>query len=403
MAIGSSPYALGGIVTLSVFFNDVEFPFTKQSLLGFLHMSESSKIEIPMVRMQLTDGIGFLAGNPGALVEGAKLRVDVTARDMDSFSRTFRVNSLHVTQDKSGDKIDMDGYLDFPKFWVETTNKNFMGLSSSQVLEQMALYVGLKYVGTNTSDTQNWHGGLDRIHTFCGKVADHGYASESSCMKLAVGLNGSLLYQDVSTLDVANPKTVFTIGSIVPGKIPAVSHLPRNSGGASNRRTGYKQTMLEYSMVREDLYRMHSNMQVNVDEGGEVNVNASIRSLISSGRQMFSAIDYGNVNDNYHRALYQNKRGTGLFSVGLDLVTPVPTVTNPGITIFDTVSVEAPQEIQEISGSYIVVSHAIMVTDQQYNEKFELTRRSAASNQTQVSSQSVVFEPVLSSLFKDIP
>ena len=380
---GSDPYNLDGVIQLSAFFNGVEFPFTKQSLLGFVHMSESSKLAIPMLRMQVSDGIGFLRNNPNALVEGAQVALTVTARGLDTYSRTFRVNSMHIEQTQSaGEQIDFDGYLDYPKFWIETTANHYPNSTSSQVLRAYATYCGLQFAGDETNDAQQWHGGLKRIHRFCGDIANHGYVDDASCMKLAVTLDGSMRYRNVATLDVASPVATFSIGSIAAGKIPVVSHKPRNTGGASNRRSGYRQTMLEYSTMRSDLYRMHTNMQVNVDEGGAVNLNPGVRSSVVSGFQLASPIDYGNVGDNYHRAFYQNRRGTGLFNVGLDIVTPLPTVTNPGISIFDTVTVEAPQEFLEQSGSHVVVSHAIAIDPSSYNEKFELTRRSAASTQS---------------------
>lgn len=401
LGTGSYPYVQGDVLQLSIYFNGVEFPFTPASQLGYLHMSESSKIAIPMVRLQLVDGIDFLASNPGALVEGAQLTAVIIARTNDSFKRVFRVNSLLIEPNKSGNVIDLDGYLDYPKYWIETTNNHYMGQSTSQVLSNLAQYVGLSFTGIDTNDAQGWHGGLSRIHQFCTHLASHGYIDDASCMKRAVTLDGTFLYQNIATLDVASPKATMSIGTIEDGKLPIVSHLPRNLGGATNRRSGYRQTMLEYSMMRSSLYRLHTNLSVNVDEGGEVNLNSDVRSLLVQGTQMVGHLDYGNTNDSFHRAFYQNKRGSDLYNVGLDVVTPVPTVTSPGLTIFDTVSVEAPQEIQEQSGSYVVVSHAIMLDKTQYHEKFELARRSAASNApTNVNANS--YDSPSSNLYTDI-
>lgn len=399
MAVSKSPYSLDGVIKLSMFFNGVEFPFTKQSLLGHVHMSESSKLEIPMVRVQLTDGIGFLQNNPKALVEGARLTIEVAARNVDFYTREFRVNSLHVTQRAEGDQIDLDGYLDFPRYWIETISNNFVNQSSDSVLREVAAYCGLNYSGTETADAQTWHGGLERIHRFCGDVASHGYVSDASCMKLAVGLDRVMRYKDVSVMDVAAPKATFALGTFAPGKIAVISHLPKNSGGAANRKSGYRQTMLEQSMVRDKIYRTHSGLPVNVDEGGEVNLNKEVRASVTKGAQLVAPIDYGNVNDNYNRALYQNKRGTGLFTVGLDVVTPAPTITAPGISVFDTVFVEAPRELVEITGAYLVVSHAIMITSQQYHEKFELTRRSAASPESRSADGS--YDPPTTNLYEE--
>lgn len=384
---GKHPHAIAGIARVSVFFNGVEFPFTRQSLFGFAHMVESSKLAIPMIRLQLTDGIDFLASNPDAMVEGAELRITVTARDTDTYTRLFRVNFLSVSPDKVGNVIDLDGYLNYTKYWIETINSHFIAAPSSEVLRRVSEYTGLKYLGVETSDTQRWSGGLRKIHTFCTDVANHGFRSESSCMKRAVTLKGEFLYRDISVLGDTGISSIFSIGSVEQNKLPVVSYYPRNVGGSPNRRTGYRQTLVEYSTCRPTLYRVHKGMQVSVNEGGDVNINPSIRSSVLKGNQWCAPIDYGNLNDNYHRAFYQNSRGTSLFSVGLDVITPLPTVSNPGLTVFDTVKVEAPQEIQELAGTYIVVSHSILIDVGQYHEKFELTRRSTASNQTRVATR----------------
>jgi hypothetical protein len=398
------PYALKDVVQVSLFINDIEFPFTKQSTLGFVHLSESSKLSIPMLRVQVIDNIGFVRKNPNALVEGALVRVEIIARGIDSFTREFRINSLTLGQDNLGYVIDFDAYLNFPKFWIETTDKIYVKESSSNVLADVSRYCGFTFEGVDTADHQNWYGSLDRLHTFCEKVSVRGFASESSCMKLAVTLSGKLLYKDVAALSAnAKAKATFSIGEIAKGKIPVVSHLPKNMGGATNRRSGYRQTYLEYSTTRQSVHRVHNNMIVTVDDGGTVNINQEVRGAVTTGAQKFGAIDYGNAADSYERAAYQNARGTGMFNVGLDIVTPVPTVTKPGLEIFDTVLVEAPERASEQSSSYIIVSRAIMVTPSHYVEKFELTRRSstALAEKSNSREDKKSFEPATSELYMD--
>ena len=402
MAIGKSPYALAGVLRVSLYFSDVEFPFTKESFIGILHMSESSKIEVPMLRLQLTDGIKFFKNNPSLLVESCQVRVSLLAREVATATYTFRVNSLRITPDTSGDVIDIDGYLDFPKFWIQTTNATYPNITSNELLKKLAQQSGLEYDGDITSDQQTWQGGAKRIHSFCSDIANHGFSSESSCMKLAVGLEGTMRYKDVSKLDVADPVSKMLIGDIRQGYLTVVSHLPKNAGGSANRKSGYRKSAIEYSAMRDNVYRMHTNMSADVNEGGEVNMSQDVRAQVTSGSHTCYAIDFGNVHDNYHRSLYQNKRGTALFNVGLDVLVNMPSIEKPNkINVFDTVSVTAPEGMSELSGSYIVVSHAIAVTNAQYHEKFELTRRSAASDQSKKSSDSVKFEPESTNLYTD--
>ena len=401
MAIGSNPYSLAGVYRVSLYFSGTEFPFSKESHLGILHMAESSKLEIPMIRLQITDGIKFFKKNPSLLVEGCQLRVSLVARDVADAEYTFRVNSIKNTPCATGDVIDIDGYLDCPKFWVETTNLTYANKTSNDVLAEVAGYAGLKYEGTVTADSQTWHGSKKRVHAFCSNVANHGYASQTSCMKLAVCLDGTMRYKDVAMLDTGSPVAKFIIGDIKQGYLTVVSHAPKNSGGSANRKAGYRQTHTEYSVYRADLYRNHTNLMADINEGGEFNMNSDVRGAVTSGAHIVSPIDYGNVHDDYHRASYQNKRGTALFNVGLDILTNMPAISKPKVRVFDTVSVTAPAALSEQNGLYVVVSHTIAITSGQHHEKFELTRRSAASDQSRSVASAKSFESTGTDLYKD--
>jgi hypothetical protein len=401
MPIGNSPYALAGVFRVSLYFSGVEFPFTKESHIAILHMSESSKLEIPMIRLQFTDGIQFFKNNPGLLVEASQIEIALLAREVASATYKFRVNSLHVSPSKMGDVVDIDGYLDFPRYWIQTTNAVYKSLTSGDLLKQLATQSGLTYDGDVTSDQQTWHGGAKRIHAFCNEIANHGFSSDTSCMKLAVCFDGTMRYKDISKLDVNEPVAKMLISDIRQGYITVVSHQPKNSGGSANRKAGYKKTATEYSVVRDTPYRTHTNIAADINEGGEFNMNQDVRDLVESGAHQCYAIDYGNVHDNYNRSRYQNIRGTALFNVGLDILINMPAIENPKVSVFDTINITAPAEQSELNGSYIVVSHAISITNSQYHEKFELTRRSAASDQSKKASDNVKFEPISTPLYQD--
>lgn len=394
----SNPYAIGDTLSLTVFFDNMEFPFTKVTQLKFLHMSSSTKLDIPMFHMQITDGIEFFKQNPDLLIEGQKVTFDISARNMDSYSFDFRVNASHTEPSNTGDVITIDGYLDLPKYWIETTRRNYIGMTTSEVLKEIADYVGLSYVGPETNDEQNWYGRNTRYHTFCRDVATRGYLSESSCMKMAVNFDSELIYKDISEVDEASQ--TMTLGTLGMGKIPIVSHIPKNLGGAANRRTGYRLTLDEQTTRRPLLTRTHEKVRVTVNEGGELNLNQDIKTAIRQGAYQTAPIDYGNINENYHRASYQNVRGTGIYTFGLDVVTPVPTI-GLGLTLFDTVLVEAPAQLEELAGLYMVGTQTIIIADGQYHEKFELARRSVASAQSTRVVDETNYDSEDSSLFKD--
>lgn len=401
MPIGNSPYALADVVRISLYFSGVEFPFTKESHISVLHLSESSKLEIPMVRLQFTDGIQFFKNHPGLLVEASQIQIALLAREVATGTYNFRVNSLHISPSTTGDVIDIDGYLDFPKFWIQTTNSVYKDITSNDLLNKLALQSGMTYDGDVTSDKQTWHGGAQRVHAFCKDIANHGFSSDTSCMKLAVCFDGTMRYKDVSKLDITAPVAKFLIGDTRQDYLTVVSHLPKNSGGSYNRKSGYRKSATEYSVIRDKPYRTHTNMAADINEGGEFNMNTDIRSSVESGAHQCFAIDYGNVHENYNRSMYQNQRGTALFNVGLDILTTMPAIENPKVSVFDTVNITAPADQSELNGSYIVVSHAISITNSYYHEKFELTRRSAVSDQTKSKSDDVQFDPPSTPLYQD--
>jgi hypothetical protein len=371
---GSFPYDASDVVRVSVYISDVEFPFVKGNQFGSIHMSESTKLEIPMCKVNFTDGIGWIARNPGALVEGAKMDISYTARNSDIRNVSFRINHRKITPSQTGDVIDIDGYLDVVPYWVETTDKVYNNVTSDEMLAKACPYLGLTYSGIPTNDSQTWYGGNRRWHTFLTETANRGYISDTSCMKRGVTLDKEFRYRDVSTNPSDISGRVF-IGDARDGFIPAVSHEPKNLGGSANRKSGYKQTMQEYSMMRDTVHRSHDGLGVQANFKGELNVNTEVRNQVSQGETRFAAIDYGNVSDNYHRALYQNKRGGSLFSVGLDFLTPQ--ATDGKISLFDKLEISGPEELGDILGDYMVASHAIVILPSAYYEKFETIRKSA--------------------------
>ncbi len=374
----SQTYRIENKIEIGISFNNVEFPFTKASTLGVIHMSSSAKLGLPMLYCQLADNIKFSSNNAAQLVEGALVELYLKPRSASAEVFKFRINSLTIKREQSGDYITFDAYLDKPKWWIQTTNEVFSNQQSTKVLESLAASAELTFSGDLTNDTQNWYGSNYRVHDFAKRVARAGYVNDFSFMQLATTFSGELRYFNLEKMGV--PAQRFTLLEVQPGLIPAVSFQPKNLGGIPNRESAYKDLLLEQNPLDDILYKAQKGIAVDVNEKGKLNLSEDVKTSLVQATHKVGPINYGNVTENYKRAQYQNKRIADLFSQGLDLVTPVPSLSLD-LDLLDTVEVVAKSQLEEFAGLYRIASKSIYVKSSEYYEKFELVRRSVSSVQ----------------------
>jgi hypothetical protein len=376
----------GRATSLGIFFNGVEFPFTRGSSLGFLNMSENVKLKLPTIHLQLNDGIEFFNQNKLALLSGSPVTVVLTVTDFTICS-TFLINTTQIKKQAGTDLVTLDGYLALPKFWIETCDERFVDKTSSDVLTEIAKRVEdldmftpqTSHYISSTNDRQMWQGGRRRYAEFAKDLASAGYKDEFSTMVFSVDLQGSFQYVDIQVM--GKPSAVFALYSVDPTKgIPVPSFSPKNNGGFSSVTNGYGQTAIEQNVINTAANKNatpwveHKEIKVKTDEQGPINLNAKVKATVKTGPNIVMPINYGNTGNNHYKARYQNERSRSLFNNGIDCLVPIPT-KQFGLDLLDTVAVSAPEELGEYQGLYRMSGRTIRVTPTDYFERIEMLRR----------------------------
>ncbi len=318
-----------------------------------------------MLHMVLYDNTDFFP-NSGVLGDATKIALTVgTSESSDTYA--FRLNSFSKVASPGGPRYEMDAYLDVPLYWSATTKGSFRG-SSNDALQNIASVCKLKYSGTPTSDSQVWYSGNHQNHEWARMTSERGYKSTNSCMQLGLDLSSTLVYADV--MEKSQPVSRFSVGDPKPGYYLASDFLPSSTAGSTNHFSGYKESAVTQSLFTQGQQTL-SEVSMFVPSNTKLLVNDSVTSSLKRGRVYFTAIDCGNVHSFYEKALYQNRRLTGLFNLRMEMVTPMHTK----LKLLDMIEVTVDsknKEQQAFSGNYRIASRVVYIHDMNYYEKFEL-------------------------------
>jgi hypothetical protein len=358
-------YELKNQLSLKLYFDDKEFPFQYANAVDFIHMSCSTKLGVPMLHMVLYDNMDFFP-NSGTLGDATKIALTVGTSEASDTYR-FRLNSFNRLSSPGGNRYELDAYMDVPAYWSATTKQPFHG-TSNDALQNLASTCSLKYSGTPTSDSQVWYSGNHQNHEWARMLAERGYKSTNSCMQLGLDLSATLVYSNV--MEKSEPIARFSVGDPKPGYYLASDFLPASTAGSANHFSGYKESAVAQSVFTQGQQTL-SDVSVFVPASTKLLVNDSVVSSVARGRVYFTAVDSGNVHSFYEKALYQNRRLTGLFNMRMELVTPMHT----NLKLLDTleVVVDSKNKKQEaFSGNYRVASRVVYIHDMNYYEKLEL-------------------------------
>ena len=371
-------YEIEDRVSIRLFFEDTEVLFSQINSLNFLHMSCSSKIGIPMIHLSLSDPTELISTRK-LLGEGSRVQVILSSGFGFKESNTylFRVNKHRKLAASPSTTYELDGYLDSPGYWIQTALKPRKG-TSNDVLASIAEDCGLNYDGENTSDEQVWLPANRRYHVWARSIAEHGYKSETSAMKLGLELDGKLIYRDIC--DLAEAKHRVTLSSKVKDHIHATDFRPTTSAGFNNVRHAYKSASVYQPLMKmPDEGISYFDEEVTVDQySDEVTFlrNPHLAEQLTRGPVNFRPLDFGNVHENYHRSTYQSARLNSLFSLGGSLITGEVTA----VRLFDNVNVilsasSGTEHEKPFSGIYKTLSRSVYVNAGNYYEKLELLRR----------------------------
>lgn len=381
-------YAVQDRLAIQILFEGKEFPFNRMNSLGYLHIAASAKLSVPMLDMQVMDTIGWVSKN-NVLFDGAKIEVVISSKGSPGYTYSFRLNSFK--EDRAGDTTTyhIDGYLDAAKYWSGSQRDSITG-TPSEVLRTIASACGLKQDIDGTTNSQTWFSRNQKYHEWAREVGDSGYASDQSCMVLALDLDGTLRYKNVGSTSTANK--IVSLVQPVRNTIHAPVFMPRVTSGVANMVSGYRSNLVQQNPLSEQLYRIHQRVEFQNDEQGSLMVNGNVSSAVERGLVMFAPINPGNVGEEFERGRYQNKRVGFLYSVGLDVLTPDVTE----LPLLATVDVTSPvdERTKMYAGRYRVVTRTLFVKGADYYEKLELSRKTlnAAVDTAVVENEGSLYE-----------
>ena len=358
-------------LTLSLFINDAEFPFDRVNSLNYLHMSSSTRIALPMIRINLIDAAGFFTKNV-KLVDGAQIRVIIKTNAGGTATYRFRYNTHHSQSGPSGLTYDIDGYLDAPLYWLKSSTDPIKG-TSREVLYEIANRCGLSFSGDMTNDSQVWLPMNKKNWKFVKDVVDHGYKDDHSCMQSVVTLKQQLRYYDISDFPNSSLNRFVSGGKTIDNTYRVSDFKPKSKSGTMNTLSGYASQMNTPSVTSAEVTSVD---KVKIRKTTTtLAVNSKLYSNVTEGSVQHRPIDCGNVNSNYEQGLYQNRRLSNLYSVGLDFITPDFTGVDPLDYIsFEANTTDAKPQDKTYSGLYLVCSKAIYIQGINYYERFEVCR-----------------------------
>lgn len=361
---------------LQIVIGGIEVPIDILNSVGHVHIVEHVRLLLPQLSMAITDTTKFFTLN-NVLVDGAVISITV-----GNVNKTQKFEFRLFSYSNVEDTYTITGYLNLPKYWLESRDTATLGTSST-ALKEIATTCGLTYEGPATSDFQLWHPYNSKYSRFAKEIALSSWIDANSCMQLAVTRDKKMRLLNVSNFNNAASVELFSNRTTSSVSLPVTSINVLTKSGFLNGETGYQDTLIGQSLtttVDQDISEL-----VVRKNSATLSMNAGIKSQVEQARVRYAPIDVGNVSLNFHRARYQNARLAGYFSFGAEIV--VPQLTDA--TVLDTVSCDMTKSdvngVQDISGKFLVTSKVLYVQGLNVFQKIEVFRHgNNLPNNTQV-------------------
>lgn len=369
-------YLVQGRIEVSIFIDDNEYPLMDTNTLNYLHIGTSVITGFPTLCFSITD-VDRTIERIG-LQDGIPIRVVLKSANSDTQIYLFRKFHHKKPPSSSAPTYIIDGYYDSPLWFAGSTNVNIRG-SSNDVLQSIASTCGLKYAGASTNDAQLWTPQNKGWRQFAKEVTNNAYISDSSCMCLALDLDGTLKFVDVNNLPT--PKRKIIAYEYADDAITAVDFTNSASSGFNNALSGYWNTRVKQSLTADALHTPIDQLQFTADVRAPL-YNTAVKTQAKRGAVRFSPIDVGNLHENYERASYQNMRYRNLFSFGLSLLLNQSTTFQIFEKInFSVQKVDASQDTST-AGVYTITGRSLYINAANYAEKLQVVRH--GTNETYV-------------------
>ena len=356
-------YVIQDRIEVSVLFGELNYPLGQLNSLNFLHMGSSIRMLVPTLCIGITDQMGIM--NTGILKDGLQIRVVIKpVGSTESMTHRFVLSGLKYTNTGMGTQFTVYGYGGNTLYFAGTSTEGIRA-SSNEVIEQIANRCGLTYDGTDTNDVQLWMPQNRLNSVFARRTAGAGYVDNRSLMKLGLCMNGTLRYKNLNS--VTDLKLRLLQGKTEKGFLPIVDHAPKVENGSSNVFSGYALQRFKQSTETPGV----EDTLTFIPDSRTPMIDVEMKSRIKRGLADFGPLDFGNTNESYDKALYQNRRYSSLYSVGCDFLT----VYHSGLLLLDRIEFTGEQESGEtndsVTGQYVVSGHAILVQGPNYYEKIE--------------------------------
>lgn len=369
---------------VQVYFNGMEVPITNSTVLE-LSIVQNILIKVPTLKLVLKDVTGATASDY-PISDGMPITVLLgsgTSDDTPVACNFRQFGSPIGTGDSQAHLIILYAVLAAPKYLYGECKTAFTGTSAS-VLTSMATECSLLSSCDATSDTMTWLPMRKRWCDTAQFIAQHGWASNTSNMVLAVNEQGTLIYRNVTTAMVASPTVAIYINSPAPDSTSAITNIQAmdysfsSLEAVSNAMGGYGSTTIQEAQDGS----LEENMQVTATRlATKFGINSDIKGSItamSSGAYGVTFTEYvppdcGNTHTNYAMAINQNRRLQALFSIRTKVL--VQAVTNldlldvANLVIYNPVTREADDTH---SGVYVVTAKTRYISGNRYFEKLTL-------------------------------
>lgn len=356
--------------------SDAEAEFDLRENFVSFQFTSSLSLLAPVARLIVQDTRKVLKDS-AALFDGSRIRVRVATGTNFENAQDYPIRIFHVEKPAGGSSAIflIDGYYDMSTYMSAVTSAPIRG-RSVDVMASIASSCGIQntMLAPATDDVQVWHPNNTRWAKFARDVAQHGYVSDTSCMRLGVDDLGTLRYLDVMDQKPQTGSTGFIFGQD-PTKGFRIweSQMIMNSG-MNNLDSGYGHIMSQSRVHAADVGISSADIRSNTP----LVMNQTLKDQLSQvAKRSFMPIDAGNVNDNFAKARYQNDRIGKTFSAGC----LVKTHSRTGYQIMDSAPVEyrdsgIPGETEDnyYTGDHVITDKTIFVRGAAYHEVFRFMR-----------------------------
>lgn len=344
-----------------------EFPCIELCTLTELNLTESVKFHVPLLYLQLEDGIDFF--NKFSFTDGCRIRVTILINSKTFQQVEFRIFNHNTTLTTVGRTVTIDAYLNCPKYWFTSACTAYRG-STSQVMKQIATLCDFGSDCDSTQDSQLWMQGNMTYSDFVRYLTQRGFAGKGSYMMSGLTLSKSLIYKNVNKLPDSGIKVATFNQS--EGFFLATDFSITSNSGLNNGGGGGYASLLRMQTMSSAKDTTYNKLDVKKKESN-VNIDTTVVEEVKRSKTMFSHFN-PDQSLNFWEGVYQNDRYARLYTVNCNMIinspTPLTLLTPYTLSAYNANGVIDTKN----SGVYIVDTRCIVIRGNKYAERISACR-----------------------------